>query len=779
MRRKNEMASRSRSQNADSASLQAKFMQGVALYQQGKLTDTERINVEILEQQPNHFDALHLLGVIALQTRRTERGVELIKKAIALNKTIAVAHNNLGNGLRDLNHSEEALASYDKAIALKPDYALAYGNRGNALRDLKRSEAALASYNKAIALKPDYAEAYSNRGNALRDLNRFEEALASYNKAIALKPDYAEAYNNRGNALRDLNRSDEALASYNKAIALKPDYGNAWLGCGSVFYGLQRYDKAIAAFAKVEALKTDLAESSLCRGHALKELKRYDEAFAAYDKALAVKPDLEGAWLGRGNIFSDLRRYDEAFSAYDKAFALKPDLDGVEGNRLHTKMRLCDWGNFDAECEHLIPSVRNANVNTPPFPFLTIPSFSDDQLQCAKLWIANKYPPYDKPIWRGERYNHKRIRIAYLSADFCEHPVSFLIAGMFECHDKSRFDITAISFGPDDNSEIRQRLMASSEHFIDTKTYRDDQIANLVRSLEVDILVDLMGFTADSRTGIFARRSAPIQVNYLGYPGTMGAEYIDYIIADGIVIPEDQHGFYAEKIVVLPNSFLPTDRKRRIPDKVFTRAEVGLPQEGFVFCSFNDNYKITPDVYGIWMQILRKVDSSVLWLFAENSTVKRNLIGEAAARGVDAERLIFAPRMPLPEHQARLSLADLFLDTLPYNAGATASDILWAGLPVLTRMGDTFVGRMAASVLNAIDLPELITTTPEGYQQSAIDLATHPEKLAKIKQKLAGNRLTTPLFDTKLFTRHIEAAYIAMYGRHQAGLAPDHIAIPN
>jgi predicted O-linked N-acetylglucosamine transferase (SPINDLY family) len=245
------------------------------------------------------------------------------------------------------------------------------------------------------------------------------------------------------------------------------------------------------------------------------------------------------------------------------------------------------------------------------------------------------------------------------------------------------------------------------------------------------------------------------------------------------VIPEDQHGFYAEKIVVLPNSFLPTDRKRRIPDKVFTRAEVGLPQEGFVFCSFNDNYKITPDVYGIWMQILRKVDSSVLWLFAENSTVKRNLIGEAAARGVDAERLIFAPRMPLPEHQARLSLADLFLDTLPYNAGATASDILWAGLPVLTRMGDTFVGRMAASVLNAIDLPELITTTPEGYQQSAIDLATHPEKLAKIKQKLAGNRLTTPLFDTKLFTRHIEAAYIAMYGRHQAGLAPDHIAIPN
>ena len=442
-------------------------------------------------------------------------------------------------------------------------------------------------------------------------------------------------------------------------------------------------------------------------------------------------------------------------------------------------MRLCDWSNFDAECDHLITSVRDGKSSAPPFTFLAIPSSPDDQLQCAKLWVAKKYPPSQKLIRQDKHYKHDRIRVAYVSADFREHPVSHLTAGMFECHDKSRFDVTAISLGLDDNSEMLQRLKASFERFIDAKTYSDDQIANLIISSEVDVLVDLMGFTSGSRTGIFARRVAPIQVNYLGYLGTMGAEYIDYVIADRVVIAETQSDFYAEKIVYLPNSFQPTDRQRRISDKRFTRAEVGLPQDGFVFCCFNTNYKITPDVYDIWMRILKQVHGSVLWLVAEGPTSERNLRSEAAARGVSGERLIFAQRMPLAEHQARLQLAGLFLDTLPYNAGATASDMLWSGLPVLTRIGDTFVGRMAASLLNAIHLPELIATTPETYEQMAIDLATHPEKLAAVRNKLAENRLTTPLFDTKLFTKHIEAAYSAMYERYQAELPPDHIVIPN
>ena len=542
---------------------------------------------------------------------------------------------------------------------------------------------------------------------------------------------------------------------------------------------MKRLEEALASCDKAIALKPDFAAAYFNRGNALKELKRFEGALASYDKAIALKPDYVEAYYNRGSALSNLKRYDEAFATYDKAFALNSDLTAVEGNRLHAKMRLCDWSNFDSECAHLISSIRNGNVNTVPFPFLTIPSSSAEQLQCAKLWVANKFPPSDTPIWLGERYDHKRIRIAYLSADFREHATSLLMAGMFECHDKSRFDITAVSFGHNDNSAMRQRLEASFDRFIDSNRYSDNQIADLVRSLEIDLLVDLKGFTADSRTSIFAKRPAPIQINYLGYPGTMGAQYIDYIIADRIVIPKDQREFYSEKIAYLPNSYQVNDSKRSIAHKALMRTELGLPPKGFVFCCFNNSYKVTPRIFDCWMRILKQVEGSVLWLFEDNAKAAINLRKDAVAQNVDTERLIFAKRLPLPDHLTRHRLADLFLDTLPCNAHTTASDALWAGLPVLTCLGATFAGRVAASLLNAVNLPELITTTLEAYEQIAIDLGNHPEKLAIIKRKLADNRLTTPLFDTKLFTKHIEAVYTAMYGRHQAGLPPDHIIIPN
>ena len=628
----------------------------------------------------------------------------------------------------------------------------------------------------ALKLNSNSDATFYNYGLILKALNRPNEALERFSQALSINATVAETWNNRGTILNEIERYDDAIANFDKAISLQPNFSGAFCNKGKSLGKLKRYDEAFAAYDKALALKPDLAEAWLGRGNVFNELKRYDEAFAAYDKALALKPDLAEAWVGRGNVFNELKRYDEAFAAYDKALALKPDLTYAEGARLHSKMQLCDWSNFDAESAHLISSVRSG-TQAPPFSLLAICSSLEDQLQNATLYTAKECHLFEKLIWQGERYDHDKIRVAYLSADFCEHPVSFLMTGVFERHDKSRFDVTGISLGPDDNSEIRQRLKATFERFIDAKTFSDEQIANLVRSSEVDILVDLMGFTAGARTGVFARRPAPVQVNYLGYPATMGAEYIDYIIGDRIVIPEDKQEFYEEKIVYLPNSFHPTDQDRRISDKEFLRTDAGLPHEGFVFCCFNANYKITPDVFDIWMRILKKVEDGVLWLVVENPTAKSNLRSEAVTRGVNAERLIFAPRMSLPEHQSRLRLADLFLDTLPYNAGTTASDMLWAGLPVLTRIGDTFVGRMAASVLNAIGLPELITTTLEAYEQMAIDLAMHSEKLAVIKRKLAENRLNTPLFDTKLFTKHIEAAYSIMWERYQRGAPPESFSV--
>ena len=699
-------------QNSAAMPLQASFEQALALHEQGRLAEAERIYRDVLQRQPNHFAALHQLGLIALQTRHTERAVELI----------------------------------GKAIALKPDFAQAYCDHGMALRKLKRFEDALASYDKAIALKPDFAMAYNNRGNVLLDLKRAVEALASCDKAIALNPRLAIAYYNRGNALQNLRRPTAALTSYDGAIALNPDLAEAWLGRGNVFF----------------------------------DVKRLDEALPAYDKATALKPDLAEGWLGRGNVFTLLKRYDEALVAYDRALRLSPDLTGLQGLRLQTKMHLCDWNNFDVNCANLLSSVRNGNVNTTPFAFLAIPSSSAEQLKCARLWVANRFPLSDSPVWQGERYDHDRIRIAYISPDFHEHPLPYLVAGLFECHDKSLFEVTAISIGPDDGSEMRRRLQAAFEHFVDAEKYDDDQVAQLIKERQIDILVDLAGLTSGSRTSVLAKRPAPIQVNYLGYPGTMGASFIDYIVSDRLVIPDGKQDLYAEKVVYLPESFMGNDGKRKLSERAPNRSECSLPETGFVFCSFNQSYKIVPEVFGIWMRLLRQFQNSVLWLSNTNDTAIRNLQREAQNRGVDPRRLVFAQRVPLnQDHLARHQLADLFLDTLPYNAHASASDALWAGLPVLTCLGETFAGRVAASLLNAIGLPELITTTSEAYERMAIDLATQPAKLAAIKRKLAENRLTKPLFNTRLFTGHLEAAYTAMYERHQAGLAPDHIVIPS
>jgi protein O-GlcNAc transferase len=752
---------------------------GIALQGLKRLDEALASYDKAIALKPDHAEAYNNRGNALQGLKRLDEALASYDKAIALKADHAEAYNNRGNALNDLKRPDEALASYDRAIALKPDHAVAYNNRGSALDDLKRLDEALASYDKAIALKPDYAEAYNNRGIALQGLKRLDEALASYDKAITLKPDYAKAYNNRGSALQDLKRPDEALASYDKAITLKPDYAEAYSNRGSAFKRLKRLDEALASYDRAIALNPDHAAVYSNRGSALKDLKRLDEALASYDKAISLKPDYAEAYANRGTVLQDLKRLDEALASYDRALSLDPDLVGAEGTRLYTKMRLCDWTHFDIECANLISHLNNSKANTPPFALLGISSSPNDQLQCAKLWIAEKYPASQKLIWQGARYRHNRIRIAYVSADLRQHPVSFLIAGMLECHDKSRFDVTGISLGPDESSEIRQRLKSAFEHFIDAETFGDEHIAKLVRSAEVDILVDLMGFTTDSRTGIFARRPAPIQINYLGFPGTMGAKYIDYILADRVVIPEEARECYSENAVYLPDSFMANDSKRKVSARLPRRSDCNLPETGFVFCSFNNGHKIVPETFNIWMSLLRQLDNGVLWLSNTNETAIRNLRREAQNRGVDPSRLVFAERVALNEdHLARHKLADLFLDTLPYNAHTSASDALWAGLPVLTCLGQTFAGRVAASLLNAIDLPELITTTPEAYEQMAIDLATHPDKLAIIKRKLAGNRLAAPLFNTRLYTRHIEAAYTAMYERHQAGLPPDHIIVP-
>ncbi len=787
-----------------------KLQSGVTLHQQGRLAEAEKLYEEILDHEPNHFDALHLLGVIAYQTGRLDRAANLISKAIGIDATLAEAHSNLGNALKDLKRFDEAIASYGKAMALKPHYAEAFYNRGLALQELKRFEQALADYDEAIVLRPDYAEAYSNRGAVFQALQRHSEALTCYDKAIALRPDYAEAYSNRGVVFQALKRPEEALASFDKAISLKPDYAEAYSNRGNALKELKRLEEAVASYDSALNLKREYAMAHSNRGVALQELKRFEEALASYNKAISLKPDYAEAYSNRGTLLFTLDRFHEALEDYERAIKLKPDqalayankagtlnklkrhneaagaykavldLDShypfAKGLLLRQKMLCCDWDGIEDLIAEIDRDITLGRLSAEPFGWQGISNSQKSLQLCAELFNKEKYHSHAGALPRRPTAKTGKIRIGYLSGEFRDHATSHLLVGVLEQHDRSHFDIYIFDNGWDDNSEIRGRINSSASTIIDIRNMSDAAAAEAIRNNEIDILVNLRGYSGEQRTEVVAQRCAPIQVNFLGFPGTLGAGYMDYIIGDRHVIPEYHKPFYAEKIVYLPYCYQANDAKKKIAERQFTRSEVGLPEEGFVFCSFNNVNKITPATFDVWMRILQQVEGSVLWLL-EVSTATGNLRKEAILRGVEASRLVFAPRMGLPDHLARHRLADLFLDTLPCNAHTTASDALWAGLPVLTQTGETFAGRVAASLLEAIELPELITRTPEAYEALAIELATNLKYLANIKSKLAANRLRAPLFDTKLFTRHIEAAYTAMQERCYAGLEPDHISI--
>lgn len=605
---------------------------------------------------------------------------------------------------------------------------------------------------------------------------RLSEAEGLYRKIISDDPKNFDALHMLGIVCSGSGRTEEAGNFFRSALLIDPHFPPCHVNYGFCLLKQNRIDEAIASFDKALALFPNFAEALFGRGNALREMRRYDDALAAYNRALALKPNLAEAHAACGSVFARLQYYDEAITAYDKALALRPDLQYVVGERLHCKMQLCNWNDFVTECQLLSGSGKNKKIQ--PHDLLSLPSSAEDQLECAKSWVSEKCPPVKTPIPKAGIYKHDKIRIAYVSSDFRQHATSYLIAGLIESHSRDDFDVIGISLQSEDLSETGQRMKRAFDKFIDVSKMTDENIGQLIRELEIDIAIDLNGHTREGRPNIFARRPAPTQVSYLGFPGPTGASYIDYLVADQTLIPASCQAYYSEKIVYLPYSYQANDVKRAISDKIFTRAECKLPEKGVVFCSFNSAYKILPDVFDRWMRILGQVDGSVLWLLADNDTAKSNLRREAVKRGVSAERLVFAARMPLADHLARHRLADLFLDTFPCNAHTTASDALWACLPVLTQIGETFAARVAASLLHAIDLPELITTTPDAYEKLAIELAIAPANLATIRSRLAENRLTKPLFDTKGFVKQIETAYAAIYERYQAGLPPDNIYVP-
>ena len=670
-----------------------------------------------------------------------------------------------------------ALASYERSIAVSPDGVEAHFNRGVVLYRAGDAAAAAAALRRALELAPELAAAHSVLGVVQSNAGAHAEALASHARAIALDANNPDLHNNRGLALERAQRPLEAIASFDAAIALARGFGAAWCNRGVALHRLGRFADALASADRAIAIDPGDAEAWSNRGLALHDLHRPGEAIAALAKATELAPRLANAWANLGAALNAAKRHDEAIAAYDRALTLDPALGEARGDRLHTAMMVCDWRGFDAEVAALGDAVACRSAVVHPFVLLATPLPAALQKRCAELYVAANWPPIaDSPPATGHAAHDGRIRVGYFSADFREHAMMHLIAELFERHDRKRFEVHAFSFGPTAPDPVRERVRTTFDRFHEASALGDAEVASLAREVGIDIAIDLAGFTHGARPGIFAARAAPVQVNYIGFPGTLAAPFIDYVIADRVVVPPAARADFGEAIAWLPNCYLPNTSWHPLAPPSRDRAAAGLPDDGFVFCSFNNSFKITPDAFAVWMRLLQRVPRSVLWLIDANATAVAKLRREAEQRGVTGERLVFAPRMNRDEHLRRHALADLFVDTFHYGAHTTASDALRAGLPVLTLRGGTFASRVAASLDASAGLDALVVASATGYEELAHALAGDRARLTALREALVAALPTTPLFDAANFARDIEGLYARMHARRVAGLAPADLA---
>ncbi len=598
-------------------------------------------------------------------------------------------------------------------------------------------------YKEILEKHPNHTNTLLNLGMTLKQLEKYKEAKDCYKKAIKINPNYENSYYNLANLYNDLNKYDEAIKFYKKTIQINPNFLGAYNNLGNIF----------------------------------KNLNEYESATKFYNKAIQIDPNNAVLYNNLGLSYNEVGELALALKFFYKAFKINPNIDYLFGSLIQAKHCMVEWNSFDKELEDLSYKIINKNKVCTPWQSLLFFNSSKLQNVTAKTFVKEKYSNKNDLKSVIIKRSNKKIRIGYYSADFRNHAVGQLIVGLFELHDSANFEIFCFYYGPDVNDEIHNRIKNSVDKFINVRLKNEKEIAELSRNLQIDIAIDLMGHTKRNRFKIFVERCAAIQVSYIGYLGTQGSKCFDYIIADKTTIPEKNQKYFSEKIIYMPDTFLVSDSSKKISDKNYTREELGLPKKAFVFCCFNQLFKLSPEVFDIWMNLLKSKNNSVLWILPQNETAAKNLYKEAKKRNVDPKRIIFAKYMKMPDHLARHKAADLFIDTFPFTAATAASDALWAGLPVLTRVGETFVSRIAASLLNSIGLNELITYTKKEYENKAIELANNAEKLKEIKKILNKNKIIKPLFNTKLFTSNLEIAYLDIYKKYFENKKPINIEI--
>jgi protein O-GlcNAc transferase len=687
----------------------------------------------------------------------------------------ATLFNIQGAAFASINQHEKAIEQYQKAIKLDPNYTDALNNLGVALTQTKRSVEAVKTLRRAVDIRPEFSEAHYNLGNALRDSGETDKSIKSFLNALELDPSYLDARNNLGNALKDKGDLDDAEICFRQALQIDSNSSDAYVNLGVLMQ--QKGDLNAAMLNFQEALGIKPSHKAYNNIGNIKHLNSdFYGALANYEKALEVNPNYAQVHDNMGIVREDMGELILALECYRKALKFQPDLIKTISQMLHLRSKICDWSELKTEDE-LMFMIGLSGDSVIPFCMLPLDDAPSRQNKRAELYAQQRFTNNPLPPILRPNKPPSRLRIGYFSADFYDHTVTHLICRMLELHDTEKFEIYAYSFSPKKEDAMRMKVIDAVDSFRDIHDMSDMDAAMLAREDKIDIAVDLTGYTKNCRSGIFAYHAAPIQINYLGYPGTMGADFMDYIITDQILVPEDSRQYLSEKVIQMPYSYMVTNNTREVSAREITRSEMGLPEDGFVFCVFNNSYKISPREFDIWTRLLLKVEGSVLWMRHSNKWADENLRKEAQKRDIDPDRLVFAERVPLDEHLARHQLADLFLDTFTFNAHSTAVDALWAGLPVLTKLGYSFAARVAGSLLSAVGMEDLITNTEQEYEDLALELASDPDKLNQLRQKLDTNRLTTPLFDTEQFTKYLENGYQQAYQIYSKGDNTDNIVI--
>ena len=747
----------------------------ISLFSNGKVQGALDQLDPLIKNNPKDAVLFNIKGACFAQIGEPIMAMKQYEKAVEIDLNYSEAYSNLGITLQELDELEKALENFEKAFSLKPEKVEIINIIISILNELNDAKISIDYYQKIIKSSPEHYLVHFNLGTLYQNLGHSDDAVNSYKQAIKLQPEFVDAFLNLGIIMEETGKLDEALKNLERANEINPDNPLILNNLGITLEGLDRKDDAIVQFERAIEIDPNDPSSFYNLGITLRDKNR-DYAIKNFEKAIEINPKNGEFYSQLGALHLQAKHHNKGLLNLDKAFSINPDIDFLIGNRLYTKMQLALWDDFNEQINILSNKIENNHNAVTPFSLMALIDDPQTQYNATKKYADFNFPKSANSLPINPYLSHKKIRIGYFSADFKLHPVATLTAELYETHDRKSFEIYAFSFGPNTNDEMNLRIKAGVDHFYDVREKSDKEVVLLARSLEIDIAIDLSGYTADSRTSIFAMSAAPIQASYIGVLSTMGAKYYNYLIAGKSMIPKENQKYFTEKIVYLP-SYQVNDSKEPLPELSFTRDDFHLPTNFFIFCCFNSAFKLNPSIFDSWARILKAVNKSVLFLAIDEEEIRLNLINEISQRGIDSKRLIFGDRIPRPEYLARYKVADLFLDTRPYNAGTTASDALRMGLPVLTLKGQSFNSREASSVLNSLNMHELITTSEVEYESLAIELASNPTKLKIIKDRLMENLSSAPLYNTPLFTKNLETAYKKMFNRCQMGLEPDHIYV--